>query len=92
MVENAVKLAYTRIYARLGSAPYHSLSSLNDAVRAALQQHNSALLKGRNYSRRQQFEDVERSALMPLPPLRYELKKMPLRHGGQKWPRGPQCR
>lgn len=75
LVENAVKLAYTRIYARLGSAPYHSLTSLNDAIKVALQQHNDALLKGRNYSRRQQFEDVERSALMPLPPLRYELKK-----------------
>jgi hypothetical protein len=40
-----------------------------------LEQHNDAPLKGRNYSRRQQYEEVERTALQPLPPLRYELKK-----------------
>jgi hypothetical protein len=33
------------------------------------------MLKGRNYSRLQQFEEVEKAALMPLPALRYELKK-----------------
>jgi hypothetical protein len=32
-------------------------------------------LRGRNYSRRQQFDEVERNTLMPLPALRDELKK-----------------
>lgn len=75
LVENAVKLIYTRIYAKLRTSVYHNLPELNTAIKAALEEHNNALLKGRNYSRRGQFEEVERAALMPLPPLRYELKK-----------------
>ena len=75
LVENAVKLSYSRIYARISGSIYHSLPALNTAIKEALEAHNDALLKGRHYSRRGQFEEVERSALMPLPPLRYELKK-----------------
>lgn len=37
--------------------------------------HNNALLTGRNYSRREYFEDLEREELGPLNPLRYEVKK-----------------
>ena len=48
---------------------------MNAAILIALEDHNNALLKGRNYSRRQQFEEIERAALMPLPLLKYELKK-----------------
>lgn len=75
LVENAVKLAYSRIYARISGSNYHSLPALNGAIGEALEAHNNALLKGRHYSRRGQFEEVERAALMPLPQLRYELKK-----------------
>lgn len=75
LVENAVKLTYSRIYARIRGTTYHTLPQLNIAIGTALEEHNNALLKGRHYSRRGQFEEVERTALMPLPPLRYELKK-----------------
>ena len=75
LVENAVRIIYTRIYARIRKETYTSLEALNAAILAALTEHNNALLRGRNYSRRQQFEDIERAALMPLPPLRYELKR-----------------
>lgn len=75
LVEGAVKIVYTRIYAKLRTAQYFTLDELNNAILIALEQHNAAPLKGRNYSRRQQFEEVERQALAPLPPLRYELKK-----------------
>lgn len=75
LVEGAVKIAYTRIYARLRSQQYFTLDELNKAIQTALEDHNNALLKGRNYSRRQQFEEVERQTLLPLPPFRYELKK-----------------
>jgi len=33
------------------------------------------LLKGRNYSRKLQFEEIERQTLAPLPVLRYQFKK-----------------
>jgi transposase len=75
LVEGAVKIVYMRIYARLRSNEYYTLDELNQAIRIALEEHNNMLLKGRNYSRRQQFEEIERSALAPLPALRYELKK-----------------
>lgn len=75
LVENAVRIAYTRIYAKLRGFNYFTLEELNAAIRLALEDHNNKLLTGRNYSRRQQFEEVERIALSPLPPLRYELKK-----------------
>ncbi|WP_316753701.1 IS21 family transposase [Pedobacter gandavensis] len=54
LVEGAVKIIYTRIYAPLRKGVYHSLKELNDAIRPMLEEHNNRLLQGRNYSRRQQ--------------------------------------
>lgn len=75
LVENAVRLIYSRIYVKVRANTYYSLAELNAAIREALEAHNNAPLRGRNYSRRQQFEEIERPALMPLPAMRYELKK-----------------
>lgn len=75
LVEGAVKIIYTRIYAPLRKNIYHSLPELNVAIRAALETHNNQLLQGRNYSRRLQFEEVERPLLAPLPVLPYAFKK-----------------
>lgn len=75
LVENAVRIIYTRIYAKLRDTIYFTLEELNAAILLALNTHNNLLLTGRNYSRRQQFDEIERSALAPLPLLRYELKK-----------------
>lgn len=75
LVENAVRIIYTRIYVKIKREQYFTLEQLNAAIHAALEEHNTAPLRGRQYSRRQQFEEIEKTALMPLPPLRYELKK-----------------
>jgi transposase len=75
LVEGAVKIMYTRIYAPLNKVTYYSLAELNIAIQEALEVHNSQLLKGRNYSRRLQFEEIERQMLAPLPVLRYQFKK-----------------
>ncbi|MNX93704.1 hypothetical protein D3C86_1259010 [compost metagenome] len=75
LVEGAVKIVYSRIYAPLRKQVYSSLSELNAAIWAALEVHNNQLLRGRNYSRRLQFEEIERGTLSPLPMLRYEFKK-----------------
>lgn len=75
LVEGAVKIIYSRIYAPISKAIYHTLTELNIAIKEALEAHNSQPLKGRNYSRRLQFEEVERETLSPLPALRYEFKK-----------------
>jgi transposase len=75
LVENAVRIIYTRIYAKIRDLHCFALDELNAVIRVALEEHNNTNLTGRNYSRRQQFDEIERSALAPLPPLRYELKK-----------------
>ena len=75
LVENAVRIIYTRIYVKVKRQQYLTLQDLNAAILTALEEHNNAPLRGRNYSRRQQFDEVERNVLMPLPQLRYELKK-----------------
>jgi len=75
LVEGVVKIIYTRIYARLRDNTYFSLEELNKAILIVLEEHNATLLRGRTYSRRQQFDEVERIALAPLPALRYELRK-----------------
>ncbi|MDQ3143193.1 MAG: IS21 family transposase [Bacteroidota bacterium] len=75
LVENAVRLVYNRIYRKLHGRTFFSLQELNEAIMEALEEHNNTLLTGRQYSRRQQFEEVERQALNPLPKLKFEFKK-----------------
>lgn len=75
LVEGAVKLIYRSIYTRLDDRKFGDLQALNSAIISALEIHNNKPFSGRTYSRRDQFEDVEREALGPLNPLRYEIKK-----------------
>jgi len=76
LVEGAVKIVYNRIYAALRKNTYHTLQELNTAIRYQLELHNNCQLKGRSYSRRSQFEEVERHSLGGLPISRYEFKKL----------------
>lgn len=75
LVENAVRIVYSRIYSKLKNKVFLSLEELNAAIKEALEELNNTMLRGRNYSRRMQFEEVERHALLPLPHLPYEFKK-----------------
>lgn len=75
LVEGAVKLIYRSIYPRLDDRVFHDLGSLNSAIRVALEVHNNAPFSGRSYSRRDQFEEIERMTLGRLNPIGYELKK-----------------
>jgi transposase len=74
LVEGIIKIIYTRIYGAL-QRTFTSLEELNAAIRILLEDLNNAHLKGRDYSRRQQFEEIERQQLQPLPAYRYEFKK-----------------
>ncbi len=78
LVEGAVKLIYTSVYLRLEGRVFHDLKSLNAAIRVALEVHNNAPFCGRGYSRRDQFEEIERLTLRALNPIAYELKKQSL--------------
>lgn len=75
LVENAVRLMYQRVYTKLHKQVFHSLEEINQSLWLALEEHNQLLLSNKSYSRRQQFEEIEKQALLPLPALRYELKK-----------------
>ena len=75
LVESAVRIIYNRIYPLVREKEYTLLSEMNQRILIGLESHNNTLLKGRDYSRRKQYEEMERAALMPLPPLRYEMKK-----------------
>ncbi len=72
LVEGAVKIIYSSIFTRIDQEVYHDLSSLNAAIAVHLEAHNNTLLTGCAYSRRQQFEELERVALKPLNKYRYD--------------------
>ena len=78
LVEGAVKLIYRSIYLRIEERIFHDLPTLNAAIRVALEVHNNAPFSGRSYSRRDQFEEIERMTLGKLNPISYELKKQAL--------------
>lgn len=74
LVEGAVKITYIRIFASLPDKPSTSLEELNTQIRPLLEVHNHTSFKGRNYSRQEQFDEMERAALQPLPEKRFELR------------------
>jgi len=66
LVEGAVKIIYTSIFTHIDEVVYHDLGSLNAAISILLEAHNNTLLTGCDYSRRGQFEALERDVLKPL--------------------------
>jgi transposase len=75
LVEGMVKIIYRCIYATVSTQVHFTLQSINTAILEALEINNKAAFKGRDYSRRQQFEELEREALQPLPAYRYEFRQ-----------------
>ncbi|MBA3665821.1 MAG: IS21 family transposase [Bacteroidetes bacterium] len=75
LVEIAINIIYTRIYAKIRDQKFYSIDEINQAIWLALEEHNNQLLTGRDFTRRQKFEEIERQTLLPLPTLRYEFKK-----------------
>jgi transposase len=75
LVEGVVKIIYRSIYLFVREQVYTTLEALNVAVQQALEVHNNTRFRGRAYSRRQQFEEIERASLQSLPVYRYEFKQ-----------------
>jgi transposase len=78
LVENAVKILYTRIYTILKEQKFFSLEELNKAILELVNKHNITNLTGRSFSRKQLFDELEKETLMPLAQDRYEIKKQAL--------------
>ena len=74
LVENAVKLVYSRIYAALRNRIFYSLHELNLAITEELEKHNNKPMQRLNVSRKQLFIETEKPALLPLPARKYEMK------------------
>ena len=75
LAENHVRILYTRVYAELSSIAFFSLKDLNQAILGCIEKHNRMLFQGKEYSRKEAFEEVELQTLRPLPAERYEIKK-----------------
>ena len=75
IVENAVRIIYTRVFAKLRKEVFHSLESINIAILELLEEHNKMSFRGREYTRLSLFNELEVAELNPLPIKRYELKE-----------------
>ncbi|MCK0124434.1 IS21 family transposase [Gelidibacter sp. F2691] len=74
LVENAVHLAYQRIYYPLRNMTFFSLEELNKEIRKLLTAYNNLLFKRKQASRLELFQSIEKSHLKPLPTSPYQLK------------------
>ena len=78
LVENVIRIIYTRIYAKLRGRIFFSMTELNEAISEELEKHNNTKFQSRNYSRSDIFESSESKDLKNLPLSKYEIKE-------QKW-------
>jgi transposase len=74
LVENQVKLAYSRIFARLRNQTFFSLSSLNQAISEKNKCHNQTRMQRKPFCREENFLANEKPLLKPLPDEPFELK------------------
>jgi len=71
LVEGAVRLVYQRIYAALRDRVFYSIDDLNVAIREELERYNKRTMKGYGKSRLEMFNEIEKTALRPLPVERF---------------------
>lgn len=74
LVENAVQLAYQRIYYPMREMEFFSLKELNSEIKKHLEKYNNLLFQRKQASRKELFQSVERAYLKPLPSSVYEMK------------------
>ena len=74
LVENQVKLIYTRVYAKLRNQQFFDITSLNKAIREKIKDHNQTRMQQKPYCREERFLADERHLLSPLPENSFEMK------------------
>jgi transposase len=74
LVENQVKLVYSRVFARLRNQKFFSLSSLNEAIAEKMARHNQTRMQNKDYCRQERFLSNEKPLLKPLPAEPFEIK------------------
>lgn len=78
LVENAVKLLYKSVYADIEGMTFGSLDELNTAIHISLLDFNERTMAGRDVSRVQMFNRMEKDLLRPLPQRRFKVKERKL--------------
>lgn len=74
LVENAVRIVYSWIFARMRNEEFFSLFDLNKRIRELLEEYNNKLMQRPKISRRTMFNDIEKDALRALPNGLYEIR------------------
>lgn len=74
LVENQVKLIYSRVYAKLRHMVFFDLHSLNEAIKEKVKVHNQTRMQKKPYCREERFLAEEKQHLLSLPAEKYEIK------------------
>lgn len=75
LVENQVKLLYSRVYAKLRHRQFFDLHTLNEAIAEKVQDHNQTRMQKKPWSREEKFLAEERHLLSELPQEDFHIKK-----------------
>lgn len=75
LVENAVKIVYSWIYASLRNEVFYTLEELNRAISEQLEKYNTKKMQASGLSRRELFEKIEKNCLNDLPITLFERKE-----------------
>lgn len=74
LVEGAVNIAYSWIFAAIRNQTFYTLAELNCAIRDQLKIYNNKPMQLSKKSRLDSFNEIEKSSLKPLPKDKFELK------------------
>ena len=74
LVENQVKLVYSRVFAKIRKLRFFSLAALNDAISKKMIDHNQTRMQNRSYCREEKFLADEKHCLSALPQQPFEIK------------------
>lgn len=74
LVENQVKLVYSRVYAKIRNQTFFDLPSLNKAIKEKVKAHNQTRMQQKDYCREEKFLADEKHALQQLPADTFEIK------------------
>jgi transposase len=74
LVENQVRMIYTRVYAKLRNQQFFDLASLNKAIHEKIRDHNQTRMQQKPYCREERFLADERHLLGQLPGESFEMK------------------
>ena len=74
LVENQVKLLYSRVYAKLRNQQFFDLHSLNEAIKYKVRAHNQTRMQQKPYCREEQYLAEEKKHMSALPGEPFVLK------------------